>query len=101
MFAWVPKKGRQANMGQVIFKKRKDLGLYYSLHAQVLNVCGCFCVLAMLANLGFYENHMYSESNGIETVAKYYVFVKWKLKINCRKIPVPVMRSSAMCKVYI
>ena len=30
----------------------------------------------MLANLGFYENHMYSESNRIETVAKYYVFVK-------------------------
>ena len=45
-------------------------------HAQVLNVCGCFCVLVILANLGFYENHMYIESNGIETVAKYYVFVK-------------------------
>ena len=55
----------------------KDLGLYYDIYAQVLNVCGCFCVLVMLANLGFYENHMYSESYGIETVAKYYVFVKW------------------------
>ena len=42
-----------------------------------IHVCGCFCVLAMLANLGFYENQMYSELNGIEIVAKYYVFVKW------------------------
>ena len=31
----------------------------------------------MLATLDFYENHMYSESNGIETVARHYVFVKW------------------------